>query len=421
MQGILAFRFMHQPMRRMPRSPLLLSLAIAVLPANAGAQALHVGASATALAVRAQPIAAGAARSGAYLTQPVLMVDGAWRNGALSVVGMLNLEGLTLADGELAPGTWGEGFVDKRHPHTYLHELVASARIDVTVARASLSVGRGFAPFGTDDPMSRPFLRFPSNHHLAQIPERLVAIAAIAAGPVILEAGTFNGDEPTDAESLGSFDRVGDSWATRVTILPVPTLELQGSYASVESPEVQFGGGADQRKWSASARWNTRVGDTGITTFAEWARTMDQDGGVSLYGFRAWLLELDAQRDPWRAALRYEDATRPEEERTRDRFRSPRPHTDFHLLGITRWRTLAAHVAYEVDAGPLRVAPFVEAGISRVDEIAGGVLQPETFFGDDTIRTIAAGIRIGVGHEHGRMGRYGVAAARARHNPHQDR
>ena len=29
--------------------------------------------------------------------------------------------------GELAPGDWGEGFVDRRHPHTYLHELVLSA------------------------------------------------------------------------------------------------------------------------------------------------------------------------------------------------------------------------------------------------------------------------------------------------------
>ena len=34
---------------------------------------------------------------------------------------------------------------------------------------ASLSAGKGFAPFGTDDPMSRPIFRYPVNHHLAQI------------------------------------------------------------------------------------------------------------------------------------------------------------------------------------------------------------------------------------------------------------
>ena len=44
--------------------------------------------------------------------------------------------------------------------------------------------------------MVRPFLRYPVNHHLAQILERAVAIAAVRAGPVLAEAGLFNGDEP---------------------------------------------------------------------------------------------------------------------------------------------------------------------------------------------------------------------------------
>lgn len=387
--------------------PLLLLPFLAV---PCAAQTLQAGASAAGMLVRIDPIDAGAARSGAYLTQPVLVAGASAAGGTLSLHAMVNLEGLTLADGELAPGAWGEGFIDKRHPHTYLHELVATVRGGTAGVTASLSAGRGFAPFGTDDPMSRPLLRFPSNHHLAQIPERLVLIGAVAVGPAVIEAGLFNGDEPTSATSLGSLDRFGDSFAARLTLRPVRALELQGSWAAVASPEVAFGGGADQRKWSASARWRQPLRDVEVTAFGEWARTTDEDRGVPLYGFRAWLLELDARRGPWQAALRYEDATRPEEERTTDRFRSPRPHTDLHLLGITRWRTLLAHVEWAAPLERLRVAPFVEAGRSRVEERTGGIMQPETFFGDDVILAGAVGVRIGFGHAHGRMGRYGVAA-----------
>ena len=38
----------------------------------------------------------------------------------------LNLEGATMSNGELNTGALGEGFVDRRHPHTYLHEGVLS-------------------------------------------------------------------------------------------------------------------------------------------------------------------------------------------------------------------------------------------------------------------------------------------------------
>lgn len=395
-------------MRRFLTAFLLLQL---TTPVIVSAQMLQVGASAALLATRADPIAAGESRSAVHLTQPVLTLDGSWLGGTLALHGMVNLEGLTLDDGELAPGTWGEGFMDRRHPHTYLHELVASARIARGGVRASLSAGRGFVPFGTDDPMSRAFLRFPTDHHLAQIPERLIAIAAVGSGQVVVEVSAFNGDEPTGPRSLGSLDRFGDSWATRVTIRPLAGLELQGSHAAVESPEVVFGGGANQRKWSASARWDGTLGGAHVSALGEWARTMDEDQGVALYGFRAWLLEVDAERDPWRAALRYEDATRPEEERTVDRFHSPRPHTDFHLLGITRWQTLLGHIAFRTDVGPMRVEPFVEAGISRIRETTGGVFDPANFFGSDLVSTLSTGIRIGIGHDHERMGRYGVAIA----------
>ena len=45
----------------------------------------------------------------------------------------------------------------------------------------SLSAGKGFAPYGTDDPMSRRMVKFPANHHLSQLLERWVAAAAVSS------------------------------------------------------------------------------------------------------------------------------------------------------------------------------------------------------------------------------------------------
>jgi hypothetical protein len=391
------------------RSFVIALLSTAWAAAGAHAQTARLGASAIGLATRVDPIVLGESRTGAYVTQPVVMLNAGMLDGALTLVGMLNVEALTIPAGELSAGMWGEGFIDKRHPHTYLHELVGSARAARGGVTASLSIGRGFAPFGTDDPMSRPFVRFPTNHHLSQIPERLIGVAAIAAGPVVIEAGLFNGDEPDNPRDIGEVDRFADSWATRVTLRPIAGLELQGSHAAVESPEVSFGGGADQRKWSGSVRWEAGIGDVQTYALAEWARTTEYDNDEALFGFRSWLLEAAATHERLSAAVRYEDATRPEEERTGSPFRSPRPHTDFHLLGITRWRTASAHLEYRVDAGALRFVPFTEIGFSRVDDTVGGLIQPESFFGDDVITTLSAGARVGIGHTHERMGRYGAA------------
>src|SRR5690606_22723938 len=131
--------------------------------------------------------------------------------------------------------------------------------------------GRGFAPFGTDDPMARPFVKFPANHHLAQVLERLVAIAAVRAGPLALEAGLFNGDEPTGPRDLPDAERFGDSWSARATLLPFPGVEAQASYASLASPEFPAGSGLDHRKRSASLRYEAaRHGGEGEYLLVEW-------------------------------------------------------------------------------------------------------------------------------------------------------
>ncbi len=117
--------------------------------------------------------------------------------------GTLNFERWTLDLGELNAGIWGEGYVDRRHPHTFVHELVATLQGRMLGLDLSVTGGKGFAPFGTDDPMVRPFVKYPANHHLAQILERGVLIAAVRRGALLLEGGIFNGDERLGAGSPG--------------------------------------------------------------------------------------------------------------------------------------------------------------------------------------------------------------------------
>jgi hypothetical protein len=54
----------------------------------------------------------------------------------------------------------------------------------------------------------------------------------------MVEAATFDGDEPISPSSWPRASRFGDSYAGRVTVSPVPHLEFQASAASVISPEI---------------------------------------------------------------------------------------------------------------------------------------------------------------------------------------
>jgi hypothetical protein len=357
------------------------------------------------------PTIGGEALTRTYLTQPMLM--GHLEAGAVRAVATLNLEGLTLRDGELAPGNAGESWVDKRHPHTYLHELVAS--LQTTRAQgtnASLSLGRGFAPFGTDDPMVRPFVRYPDNHHWSQILERWVAIVALRREPFTLEAGAFNGDEPRGPDDLGQLDRFADSWAARATLRPRPGLELQGSYAFVNSPEHIEGFGLDQRKFNVSARLQRDIDtSTSMEALVEWAETYEYSEERQLFVFTTVLAEAALAPRPWRFALRLERTTRPEEERLLDPFRSTRPHTDENIIGATRWNTVTARAGYSFSVRAVGFEPFVEAGFATVTEIAGGLFSPRDFYGDTHFRSLAFGVRIQAGSQHARMGRYGAAQA----------
>jgi hypothetical protein len=345
------------------------------------------------------------------LVQPTIMAHGGIASNRLRMLATLNLEGLTIPDGELAPGDWGEGFVDRRHPHTYLHELMFTVddllgKADGS-ARVSMSAGKGFAPFGTDDPMSRPVLRYPVNHHLAQILERAVAMMGVRVGPLMAEAGLFNGDEPERPGQWPRMSRFGDSWSGRLTVNPIAGLELQGSHASVHSPEHRAGAGTDQRKWSLSGRWSGALGSFPVYGLLEWARTSEAEGFFvfhSLLAEGAWTLGRS------RLYYRFERTERPEEERTLNPFRSVRPHVENSILDKTRWTIHTA--GYTVQLQPvnvLSVLPLAELSYGRIANVGGGLFDAQSFYGKTSFWSVSVGARLSLGMPLHRMGRYGVA------------
>jgi len=357
------------------------------------------------------PIPGKGSLTEARVVQPVVMLHGRALGGHLRLVGTLNLEGETIPRGELTPGAWGEGFNDRRHPHTYAHELLLSG-VDLLGrhdggAVVSVTAGKGFAPFGSDDPMSRPVLRYPVNHHLAQILERAVIQAGVRVGPVALEGGLFNGDEP---ERPGQWPRVGgrfgDSWSARLTVIPLAGVELSASRAKVHSPEHRPGAGSNAWKWHAGVRMDRRFGTVGIYGLAEWARTEEVEG---FFHFSSLLFETAARLHGHQAYYRFERSDRPEDMRELDLFRSVRPHLENSILGTTRFtlHTVGYGYGLELARTRLELRPFIEGTLGRARTIDGGVLTPQLLYGTTRVRSVSGGVRLMwqmAGH---RMGRYG--------------
>jgi hypothetical protein len=374
---------------------------------------VQIGAYGVFLYTHADPVPTNRTLGEVRLVQPAIMLRGGAFGDRVRFIGTLDLEGVTIPNGELTPGVWGEGFIDRRHPHTYAHELILTGDQQLRPGmRVSLSLGKGFAPFGTDDPMSRPVIRYPVNHHLAQILERAIVIAGVSAGPVILEGGLFNGDEPARPGDWPNLGRFGDSWSGRITVLPLGNLELQGSYASVHSPEHRPGSGTDQRKWSVAARWNGEIEGAPLYGLTEWVKTSEAEGFLVLHGVLA-----EGAWSPGRSRLhyRFERTERPEEERTLNPFRSVRPHFENSVQGITRWtiHTLGYGFQLSLPGGKVGGTPFVEISRGRISKAGGGVFDIRAFYGRTSFWSLGAGIRLSIGPMH-RMGRYGVAQNRAR-------
>lgn len=424
--------------RRRARALAAACIAVAA-PAPAATQPARVSAQAVAQGARAADAYAGQARTEGSLTQPVVMAHAPLAGGRVRLAATLDLEALTLPRGQINPGIYGEGFVDRRHPHTWAHELVASVGGRVPGlpaalgralgAQASLAAGKGFVAFGTDDPMMRPFTLFPVNHHLAQILERYVAIGAFRLAPprlgdATLEATVFNGDEPRGPWAWPRAARFGDSRALRAMFRPAlgrhrppaaadadehaghamhdhddhtaaprdapahdaPSLplELSGSLARVHSPEDAVGAGLDQHKASLAARWASGAlfGASGLGgrgdgeyALAEWARTDELRAARRAFRYESVLFEAAARRRGVELAARWEHTTRPEEERLVDPFRTVRPHNESNVLGLTEWRTATASLGGPLHTGALRLLPFAEVARGVPRE----VLRPSAF------------------------------------------
>ena len=381
--------------------------------ATADSARAHIGAMATGLLTSANPALLGRRFTEGYLTQPNLMGDAVL--GPVRFTGTLNFEGYTLRRGELNAGMYGEGYADRRHPHTLVHEaMLAAATPSRFGFRGTFAGGKGFAPYGTDDPMMRPFVKYPVNHHHAQILERVLIMGALqfARGDrsVMLEQSWFNGDEPVGPFTGPQWSRVGDSRSTRLTVSPHASLELQASAAFVRSPGLTQGGAFDHRQRSSSLRYDVPFKRY---VLAEIARTDESLGSQRVFRFASTLVESSIMRKGWALSGRAERTDRPESERLLDLFRTPNGHVDFQLIGITRWSIGTLQLAAPSLGLPrLRAAhvmPFIEVARASARALrTPAVFVPEEFYGSATQWSLSLGVRVHAGTMRRRMGRYAL-------------
>ena len=393
---------------------LLIPIDLPAQSGHLGPAHIEVGAQAIGVVTRESPAIHGRDLTEGYLTQPLVMAMASLWNDALQFKGTLDFEGVTMKRGELNAGILGEGYIDRRHPHTYLHELLITGQRGAGENGASLTLGKGFAPFGTDDPMARPFEKYPINHHLSQILERAVAIGAVRTRRVVLEAGLFNGDEPEGPGDVPNRARYWDSWSGRVTLIPFPQGELQGSYARVRSPENARGGGEDQHKQSASIRLeDAQHSGYGLL---EWARTSEYVGSTRTFSFTSLLAETSARYGVVSGAIRFERTERPDESRLSNEFMTPLPANDLIITGRSRWTIVTARIAALVPVPrPFTVEPFAEvARVRFTPTLKPSGFDPAQFYGSDRIWSFSVGATLKVGMKHMRMGRYGVATTEMR-------
>jgi hypothetical protein len=377
-----------------------------------------LGAMAISVVTQADPAVANRRLREGYLTQPMLM--GAWRTGPLRVNGMLNAEGYTLRRGELNAGIYGEGYVDRRHPHTLVHEAMASLQSPRWTSRVgtwqtSLAAGRGFTPYGSDDPMVRPFVKYPVNHHHAQIIERVQVLGALRWSGIerwaSVEHGWFNGDEPTSSFAAPQWKRLGDSRATRLVVSPATAWEWQTSHAFVRSPGITQGGAFDHRQWSSALRY-ARANARWRYALVEVARVDEGLGRERAFRYESVLAEGQMALGSWLLSARAERTERPEQERLLDVFRTSTGHIDFQIVGVTRWTLGTVQLAappQRTRAGQL--VPFAEIGMAHAAaRRQPTVFDPAQFYGRATQVSLSAGLRWHVGGMPARVGRYGVLA-----------
>lgn len=346
-----------------------------------------------------------------YLTQPAIMLGIRSPGSLFSFDVTVDLEQLTQPDGEYTFGGWGEGFIDRRHPHTILHEAMASLNVlDAPGGAFSLSAGKGFAPYGTEDPMSRPVVKYPTNHHLSQVLERWLVSATYALdNGWIGEVGLFGGAEPKDAYDFSNIESFGDSWSARLTKVfgtgETRSFETSASYARIQE---SHGTNTEVTELAnASVRFESQGPTRSTYAMLEASHSDPEEGD----GYWAILAEGQLRTGIHKPYARVEWSTRPEYHRlglpgTPEFFRYDH---DTHTDGASRW--VIATVGYGLEGAASRVStrPFVELQYHRVSRERGDV-DPMTLFGRDAFWSVSTGFRIYWGGSGMRMGRYGALA-----------
>jgi hypothetical protein len=356
-------------------------------------------------------------RTEVYLTQPAVMANLESAGSRFVLRTTLNFEGITLGDGELTFGGWGEGFLDKRHPHTLLHEAMLSFNAWGTgTSRFSLSAGKGFAPYGTDDPMARPGLKYPTNHHLSQILERWTLNGVWATGGWSIEAGLFGGTEPDGPYDFSNIESFGDSWSGRLTRRwgsdgEAYRWEAATSFGSVV--EEHDGEAETTRLWNAKLRHDGAVGAGRLYGLIEASLSDPEDDE----GYHSILAEARLAVGRHQPYARVEVATRPEYPRlagpASDEFF--RYDHDDEPYAATDWVITTVAYALEATGAPWSARPFVELQYHRAGSERGS-FDPAVEFGTDSFWVVSAGARIFLGGGPMRMGSYGVLDAMTQMN-----
>lgn len=349
-----------------------------------------------------------------YLTQPALMIGLVSPGATVTFDVTLDFEQLTQPEGEYTFGGWGEGFIDRRHPHTLLHEMMVSVRLVETASGViSLSAGKGFAPYGTEDPMSRPVVKYPTNHHLSQVLERWTTNATfVLRSGWSLEIGMFGGAEPVDAYDLSNIESFGDSWSTRLTRLfgdpDAPSWEASASYARIEE---DHGAETEVVELANGALRYESLRPTGrLYGLLEASKSFPEDED----GYWAILAEAQYRTGAHQPYARVEWSTRPEYHRlggpgTPEFYRYDHgTHTD----GATRWVITTVGYGRESATAGVSYRPFAELQYHRISSERGGV-DPIALFGERDFWSLSTGFRLYWGGGPMRMGRYGALAAHA--------
>ncbi len=347
---------------------------------------------------------------GVYLTQPALMFNVESPGSRAVLRATINLEGLTQPQGEVTYGAWGEGFIDKRHPHTYLHELMLSLNLSGDEnAGWSVSAGKGFAPYGTDDPMMRPVLKYPTNHHLSQILERWTVSTAWTRKQWSIEAGVFGGNEPTSPTDLSNIESFGNSWSARVThrvgsgVMGAWPWEFAASFGRVQ--EDHDAETTITNLYNLAIRHERDHGSFHAYGLFEASLSNPNHGD----GYFSILAEGSLQRGRHKPYARIEIANRPEfpREGPPDSEGFFRYDHDDEAVGSTRWLIVTAGHGVTISTLPVGVRPFIEAQYNRVTANSGPVF-PSAMFGRTSFWSVSAGFRVFLGGDPMRMGAYGV-------------